>query len=46
VKLVSEAASYVSGRENRDKTIRSKVLVKIINPKVQNKSQYKIKEEI
>jgi len=46
VKLVTEAASYVCGLENRDKAIRSKLLARAINPKVQNKSQYKIKEEI
>jgi len=46
VKLITEAASYVCGPENRDKPIRSKLLARVINPKVQNKSQYKVKEEI
>jgi len=39
VKLVTEAASYVCGSENRDKAIRSKLLARAINPKIQNKKK-------
>jgi len=46
VKLVTEAASHICGSENRDKAIRSKLLARAINPKIQNKSQYKVKEKI
>jgi len=38
VKLVTEAALYICGPENRNKAIRSKLLARTINPKVQNKS--------
>jgi len=42
VKMVTEAAAYVCGEDNRDKAIRAKLFGRKINPKFETKSDYNV----